>query len=486
MRNLPVHWSEGMFLRPQHFQAAERHWSEIVQTSEQWDHAYNYGIRSIDISHEAIANHQVQVASCRARLKDGTLVMLEVGQEPDRVDLAEGLKKDAAVVDLAESFETDTTVRVYLAVPRLAMGRANVGGADDDGSPRYSPVTLSIQDESRGGNDQLVEHRGLNVKLLLSTQDLSGHEILPVAQISRAGQEQAAPELDELYIPPLLAIDCWPPLGRDIVRAIYDIIGRKIEILSEQVANRGITLASSEPGDLERVMMLSVLNGACAALGRLTFATGVHPFPTYVELCRIVGQLSIFAPERRTDDIPNYDHDDLGTIFRWVKRRIEELINAVRDYEYEQRFFIGAGMGMQVTLEPKWLGADWDWYVGVNRGSLPTADCHTLLSPGKLDWKMGSAQQVDLLFKNRAPGLQLSPLAHAPRALPAGGGWLYYEVGRQSAAWVDVQAKQTLAMRFKDELINNLDSLEGQRRLEVVTGDRPAILEFALFAVPKR
>ena len=55
----------------------------------------------------------------------------------------------------------------------------------------------------------------------------------------------------------MLAVDAWPPLGRDIVRAIYDIIGRKIEVLSEQVINRSISLASQEPGDLDRLFMLS-------------------------------------------------------------------------------------------------------------------------------------------------------------------------------------------------------------------------------------
>ena len=87
MLNLPLHWSEGMFLRPHHFQAADRHWAERIQTSESWDHPYNYGLFSLDLSREAIANYQVQVSTCRARLKDGTLITLGVGQEPDRVDL---------------------------------------------------------------------------------------------------------------------------------------------------------------------------------------------------------------------------------------------------------------------------------------------------------------------------------------------------------------------------------------------------------------
>src|SRR6476469_8516675 len=45
MRNLPVFWHEGMFLRPQHFQAADRYWSELAEVSQQLDHPYYYGLR---------------------------------------------------------------------------------------------------------------------------------------------------------------------------------------------------------------------------------------------------------------------------------------------------------------------------------------------------------------------------------------------------------------------------------------------------------
>jgi type VI secretion system protein ImpJ len=134
MRNLPVQWSEGMFLRPQHFQAAERYWTELIQTSEKWDHHYNYGLRSIDISEEAIGNYQVDVAACQARLKDGTLVALGLGQEPDRVDLQEAVRQlEHATAPLKDAFEKEASLRVYLAVPTLKMGRANVRRDDPSG-----------------------------------------------------------------------------------------------------------------------------------------------------------------------------------------------------------------------------------------------------------------------------------------------------------------------------------------------------------------
>jgi type VI secretion system protein ImpJ len=472
MRNLPVHWYEGMFLRPQHFQAADRYWAENLDTSEKWDHEYNYGLRSFEISSEALGNYQLQVNSCQARLRDGTLIDLGTGQEPDRIDL-----KDA--------FEAESTIRVFLAVPKLQLGRANVAAGSNADTHRYEGVPQSLQDESRGGNDQDIELRALNVRLMLSTQDLAGFEVLPIAQLERAGQREAVPQLDVAYIPPVLACDAWPPLGRDIVRAIYDIIGKKIEVLAEQVSARGITLASQEPGDLDRILMLSVLNAASCTLGVLAFAAGVHPLVAYTELCRIVGQLCIFGPEHRPPELPRYDHDDLAGVFYRVKREIELLLGAVREYEYEQRFFVGAGLGMQVTLEPKWLNADWQWFVGVDKGGLSEKECRGLLDAGGgLDWKLGSSAQVDYFFRFGVQGLDLVPTQGMPRALPQTRDWVYYEVSRGNAAWNDVLQSQTLAMRFKDTLIENRDKLQGQRKIILSLRGKQYPLQFALFAVP--
>jgi len=473
MYNLPVHWSEGLFLQPHHLQAADRYWTETLQTSEQWDHEYFYGIRRLEFSPEALGNYEFQVNVCGARMKDGTLVALAPGQAPDRINLK-------------EAFATQSTVRVFLAVPKLRMGKANVTPPGDTGKYRYLPTKQSVQDESFGGNEQEIQFRDLSVCLMLSTQDSAGYELLPIAQVQRAGEKEAAPELDLGYIPPLLAIDGWPPLGRDVVRAVYDVIGKKIEVLSQQVASRGITLVSQEPGDMDRLLMLSLLNAAYCHLGVLAFAGGVHPLTAYAEMCRIVGQLSIFRPQRRPPEIPHYDHDDLGRIFHYIKAQILALLDSLPDYEYEQRWFEGEAHGMHVSLESRWLGPDWQWFVGVERGTMSDKDCLAMLSPGALNWKLGSARQVETMFRFRQAGVHLEPLAQAPRALPPSRDWTYYEVSRDNEAWKDVLETQTLAMRLQERLIVNLDTLPGSHKLVVAVGGKQYAIQFALFAVPTK
>lgn len=490
MFNFPVHWHEGMFLRPQHFQAAERYWTETLENSEQWDHEYNYGLRSVQISNEAIANFQVQLTLCKARMRDGTLVSLAPGSEPDRVglkDAMEGLQNALVHVDLKEAFNNETALRVYLAVPKLKLGSSNVAPLDDPATLKHRFVIdqRRLVDEAQGGDEQEIQLRRLNVRLLLSgIHDLSGYEYLPVAQIKRTSEGEGVPKLDPMYIPPVLAIDAWPALGHDIVRAIYDEIGEWINIRSQQVVDRNIMFAGNDARDVERLFMLSELNSAYTTLAVIAFARGVHPFVAYTELCRIVGQLSVFGETRRPPEIPRYDHDNLGPIFYDIKEKIEALLKALPADEFEQRPFIGEGLGMQVRLETRWFGNDWQWYVGVTRGGLTEAELRTLL--GELAWKLGSSRQVDILFTQRREGLDLQPVEQAPRALPTKGNWTYFVVNRKNSAWTDVSTTQTLAMRLQEHLILNRDKLQGERKLIVQSRGKPAELQFSLFAVPNR
>src|SRR5687768_14474709 len=107
MRNLPVHWFEGMFLSPQHFQAADRHWNELQQLSGKFDHGYNYGMSSIKFSTEAIANVTFQVDRCEARTFDGTMISFGEGQDPRRISTREVLGQATAAAairaDLAKA-----------------------------------------------------------------------------------------------------------------------------------------------------------------------------------------------------------------------------------------------------------------------------------------------------------------------------------------------------------------------------------------------
>ena len=194
--------------------------------------------------------------------------------------------------------------------------------------------------------------------------------------------------------------------------------------------------------------------------------------------------LAVFGDEPRQPDLPAYDHDDLARIFRYVRLQIETLISRVPERIYERQYFEGAGLGMQVQLQPHWFHSDWQWFVGVDKGSLTGEECRALLSPQLLDWKLASSDRVERIFTNAQPGLALVAEDRVPSAFPEDNNWIYYSVNRDSPEWANLQKSQTLAMRLRDSMIVNRDKLQGANDIIVRVGGRQATLRFALFALP--
>jgi type VI secretion system protein ImpJ len=468
MATRAVHWHEGMFLRPQHFQAADRYGAHQRAVGSKWDLHYNWGLRSIDVNMDALANHRLVVQSLRARLRDGTLVSLPEDAPPNEVDLREPL-------------ESRRELNVLLAVPVLRVGRANVA---EDGQPEAGRFLLDapeIEDENTGQNPQPLQVRRLNVRLLVEPQqEKPGYEVLPIARIQKSADAAATPCIDTNYIPPVLACDAWQILQIGILQAIYDRIGRKSEVLARLVESRGIGVESYAGEDFRIIAQLRALNEAYTVLNVLAFADGIHPLEAYAELSRLVGQLSIFGQNCRPPDLPRYDHDDLGRCFYAVKKYIDALLEDVEEPDFEAVPFRGEGLRMQVGLKSEWLESAWQPFVGV-KTTLPADQCINLLTaPGQLDMKIGSHDRVDRIFELGQTGLRFSP-KQAPRSLPP--GLVYFQVDRlsQVSEWDHVRRVHTLAIRLNERRI--LGNIKGEQTLTISHGGQNATLSFILYLV---
>ncbi len=473
----PVHWFEGMLLYPHMLQVAERFSLRQLRLSGKWDVHHNWGLRMLDLDVPALANFRCAIRALEARLKDGTMVAV-----PDDGSLG--------ALDLRPALQSASSVTVFLGVPKLHLGRASardpaVPADGETGHPRWVVSTEEVEDENLADNPQPVQVRLLNFKLLLSTEDHSGYEVVPILRVERGADAEAPPRLDRTYIPPALACDAWPVLANDILQACYDRLGKNIEERANQVVSRSITFDSRSGQDPLIFHQLHVLNEAYALLGTLTNAAGVHPLNAYLELCRLVGQLAVFSDTRKVPDLPRYDHDDLGGCFYRVKQYLDELLGEVGELSYKERPFEGQEWRMQVALEPAWLEPAWEMFVGVET-PLPTEECIRLLTRGGvLDMKIGSASRVEDIYLAGLPGLKFMHSPRPPRALPVRAGLIYFQVSRESqqSEWQHVQKSLTLAVRLNERRI--VGTIQGQRTLTVRTGPSTTTMSFTLFLVPQ-
>lgn len=437
MAKRPVRWSEGMFLKPHHFQAAERYLRERVRESEDWLHPHDWGLRSVDIDESAVANYQVVLRSCQARFKDGSTVAI-----PGEVSVAP--------VELHEALKNASETTVFLAIPSWNPGRPNVQLVPTAHGPRYVVETVECGDEDVGENPEPEAIEFLNVlaRLLLSHVDSSGYEVLPVARVVRSAEADAPPRIDRWYVPPVLGLETWAPLHQE-VRTLHEQIGAWITQESELLVGRKIAFDSQVLGDAERVMRLSTLNTAYSCLQSVLSTRGLHPLEMYKELCRLVGQVSIFSEKRRPIEVPGYDHENIGPIYAKVIREVRRLLGEAPRIAYEKRYFQLEGKLFQVTLDPDWILETSKLYIGVETTELSDAECDELMNGNTINWKLGSGEQVEEIFKGGASGLKMRPLNRIPNALPA--GVVYFEIDRSPVYWRDVVRTFSLGLRFKLE-----------------------------------
>ncbi|MBI3408937.1 MAG: type VI secretion system baseplate subunit TssK [Planctomycetes bacterium] len=480
-----VHWHEGMSLWPHHMQQAERFVSQEIQRNGSANVHYNWGLRHFELDLDSLGNFRFEVKGLCARLRDGTLLAV-----PEDTNLP--------VLDLKDALERQDNVTVLLAIPQLRLGKANTAEAPaeppkgappeaatkDEGDARYWIETRDFEDENTGVDSQSIQVRRLHVKLLLSTQNQAGYEVLPLARVKKSMQPGGKPELDVVHIPPLLACEAWKPLRDGILQVIFDRFGSKITKLASQIATRGISFDTRNPGDAVLLAQLQCLNEAYSFLRVPAFAEGIHPLPAYLELCRLAGKLAIFDKTNpRAPDLPRYDHDDLGGCFYRVKQYLDSV--EISEPIYEERPFIGEELRMQVALEPKWLEPIWEMYVGVH-SPLKAEDCIRLLTKaGQLDMKIGSSSRVDEIFDRGSAGLKFTPSPAPPRALPSRPDLVFFQVSRESqqAEWQHVQKSLTLAIRLNQQRIAG--TIQGQRTLTIKTGSQTATMQFTLFLAPR-
>ncbi len=467
-----VHWHEGMFLRPHHYQAAQRYFADLGRRNHKWDHHYDWGLHALDLDLEALANQRLVIHSLEARLRDGTAVAVPADGNLPEQDLRGPLRDSQG-----------KPLLVYLAVPAFQSGQRNTS-SPRTADFRYYLEPADLEDENSGANQQNITFRLLNVQLLIGNQDQAGYEVLPIARIQRSATAEGTPELDASFIPPLLACDAWRPLGEGYLQAVFERLVKKCDWLIERIEAQGVTFERQAPGDALLLKQVQQLNEARLVMEMLASTAGVHPLQAYLELSRILGKLAIFGASRRAPDLPRYDHDDLGTCFAELKRHLDALLDLVVEPEYKERDFVGAGLRMQVSLEPAWLGPAWQLYIGV-KSLLEPDECVSLLTrPGRLDMKVGSAEHVESLFRQGAKGLRFVPSPTPPLALPR--GLVYFQVipDPKDPEWVNVQRTLSLALRLNENLI--VGSIQNHRRLTIKSGVKNVTMQFSLFALPER
>lgn len=426
MNMRPV-WSEGLFLRPQHFQAAERGAASALHARFDGAQAYPWGIVELKLSDDRAQGGQVGVERLVAILPDGEVVRIPADAPPP-APFAVDDQVRGAVVHL--TLPADQPGAVAFAYPHAA----------DAEVARHHIVEAELVDATDPARAQdVIEVARANLRFGISEAERTGRTTIGLARIRELNGRRIV--WDEAYIPPVLDIRASPVLGGYLI----DTLGR-LDTRQDELSLRAVEGADGGTETFAAYLLLQLLNRWQPELRHLSRLERVHPERLFTAFVAFAGELATFTrADRRPEAFPDYAHEDLEACFRPVMAALRaglstEFTRSAVQLELKQ---LQPG-AYASTITDRTLYDQGRFYLAVStrrpaeqvRQSLPSVV------------KIGSVVRMQQLVQSALPGVPLTPVAAPPPQIRVMPGYLYFELDRSAPEWRDFATAPALGLHI--------------------------------------
>jgi len=426
--NNRVVWSEGMFLRPQHFQQHDRYVENLVRGLSLGIRAYAWGFSRLKLDQTCLAIGKLGLTECSGVFADGTPFNLPQDDDlPLPLDVPENEKASV----------------VYLALP---LKRSDATEVDNESFPdnmaRFRLSERQVRDHNAGADGCYdVQIGALKPRLMCDSQERSGYVCLGVARIVEVRADKTV-VLDDQYIPPAVHCSAAGILG-GFVRELQGLFHTRGEALAARVAGSGQGGGVAEIADF---MLLQTINRYQPLLAHLATAVTIHPEDLYQVCLQIAGELSTFyRSDKRPIEFPDYKHDDLKASFIPLIDELRTLLSMVLEQNAVQLPLAEVKPGVYVAKRPDLRLLEGAIFVLAAKAQVSSELIRSHFPP---QVKIGPVEDIQQLVRAALPGITIQALPVAPRQIPYHAGYSYFELNKQSELWKKMSASGGFAIHI--------------------------------------
>jgi len=428
--NNKVVWSEGLFLRPQHFQQQDRHAERYVELRSSALRANGWGFMELEIERDLLPTGKLALRRAKGVFPDGTPFCM-----PD----------DDPLPAAMEILPTTRDSTIYLALPLRRAGAREI-----DRSAMSGEVTrLQLQEletrDNTGMNDEpaLLEVAGLHARLLQQSEPLNEYTCIPVARVLECKADRQV-VLDEGFIPTVVRAAAAPRLEA-FMREVDGLLHQRGESLGGRVTAGGRG-ATAEVADY---LMLQAINRYEPVATHLAQSGHVHPEDLFCFTAGLAGELATYTlPAKRPSPLEPYRHDDLRATFEPLFAAVRSVLSAVLEQSAVaiplevKRFGIRVGVVRDRSL------LDTAVLVLAARADLPSEEFKRMFLS---QVKVGPVERIADLVNLGLPGLVLRSMPTPPRQVPYHAGFQYFELEQSGDLWRQLRASGGIAVHAAGE-----------------------------------
>ena len=429
--NNKIIWSEGMFLRPQHFQQQTRYLESYIEGRSSVLMGYPWGFSAFKIDKQLLTLGKVGFFSARGIFPDGTPFNM-----PDDDELPSSLSIPVDTKDCV----------VYLGLP-VRRPSAVETDIDDDpqGLARYLSSESACRDSNVGLDNEAVLRVGrLRMRLLLDGDKRDDYVCIGLARIKECRSDQHV-VLDDDYIPTVL--DCQ---AEPVLKGFLKEIQGKLHSRGDALAGRVTASGQGGASEIASFLLLQLVNRYEPLVIHLTNLGGFHPERLYRLALEMVGELATFASDsKRPITFPAYNHDDLQASFAPVIGELRRClsmdhIDAAVPIDLQKRQY---GF-YKAIVEDEALLAQADFVLAVKANS----SVEELRRHFPTQIQIGSIEKINDMARHQLPGVRLRALAVAPRQIPYHAGVVYFELDTRCEHWQELQASGAMALHTSADI----------------------------------
>lgn len=409
-----VVWSEGLFLRPQHFQQETRYLERYVELRSGMLRPYPWGVTELKLDADLLRIGKVALASARGVLPDGTpFAIPEDDASPQPLEIGENVRDCV----------------VYLCLPVRRPAAQDVSTRDDeDAVVRHVVMDIDARDHTTAGDSLAILQIGaLNTRLLLETDERADYTCIGIARVVECRVDKQV-VLDDSYLPAALHVHAVRRLA-GFLTELQGLLQHRAAALAGRVSQSGKG-GTAEIGDF---LMLQLVNRYEPLLAHLAGQHGLHPEDLFRVLVQIAGELATFTgTNQRPGQMPTYRHDDLKATFEPVMRMLRDSLSMVLEQTAIPIPLKERAYGIRVGQVPDPALMTQANFVLAVSASMPAEELQRRF-PSQV--KIGSVETIRDLVNSALPGVPIRPLGVAPRQIPFHAGYIYFQLDRASEFW---------------------------------------------------
>lgn len=401
-----VQWHDGMLLLPQHFQESSRRAERLLDYHIGGAAPYHYGVVHIEIDLGLLVSGTLRVNEIEAIMPDNMIVHRTTNDPDLEIDL----KPHAAAMRAA-------LATVFLAVPRDNLG--GPGGGVGEFARYRSIEGPPVPDGNTGEGQAVIPRIVPNARLLVGVSPPARFVCLPIARVHLEGEAFARGD----YLPPALTVPLASPLGKLCSEIVHRLREKALRLADKASA---LSMTTDRELIFELKRQIGSLVAALPPLEAVLYTEQAHPYPLYLALAGLVGQLATLARSPVPPVLPPYQHEDLRATFQVTKDHIFRMIEegilesfTAHAFGFEQGRF-------RLDFLREWRGRELVLAVRGRRGALER-DVFTWMNSALL----GAASKAREMQASRVLG---AGRRQVPRHgdLVATGGTLLFELEEES------------------------------------------------------